>query len=375
MINFLNPEYESNNLLFSKSDDWIVIQHFKKYTEILKNIDDYINNKINDFEYLNTDDCEYDETFWNLIVNDFKEPLNNLVLDYTEEILRCDACLNGSENPRGTYDPTIGKVDGIFAKLVSVLDKGAENFIQNYTMAKQVSKFVCDYMDIFKKVRDIQDYIKYGKILYYFDNLINDLQKSFENYKIYITYNNYEDDEDLDCNSKKNMAFAYYNNFTVPDIGQNPYIEEEEAFAISLQTYKEKLKQGLTDLNTLLDAMDGFMDELYIAVKVLGALNIVFYMDEDDIPMFEKESQSTFDSMVQPNNPEDSEAAKASLKTRTIWAMGVTIPIGITAQKYLDDTRSNQSVVFGSAVNSVFYSIGFTEDLNTLRTILNTQYI
>jgi len=376
MINFMSPDYKDDKLYFSENDDWIVIQHFKRYTEFLKNVDSYMLNKINAYDNISPDDCEYGETFWTILKDNFKNnPLGPLVENLTEEILRCDLCYNGEENPRGVYDPTIGKVDGVFAKLVASLDKGVGNFLQNYTMAKQVSKYECDFMNIFKQVREIQEAIKYGDIMAYFDSIYKEFYKSFSNYQIYISYYNYLDAENLDCNSKINMSYGYYNQMDIPNVGQIDYRATEEPFINSIINYKTKLEMGLRDLNTLLDAMDGFMDELYIAVKTLGALNIVFYADPNDHEMLQRESQSTFESMTSPVGQDtDTEAVKRSLQARTVWAMSTSVPIAIKAQEYLDDKRSNQSTVFGSAVQSTFYNIGLTEDLNVLREVLNQQH-
>jgi len=376
MINFMSPDYKDDKLYFSENDDWIVIQHFKRYTEFLRDIDSYILNKISAYDNIDTSDCDYSETFWTILKNDFENnPLGPLVENLTDEILRCDTCYNGEENPRGVYDPTIGKVDGIFAKLVASLDKGVGNFLQNYSMAKQVSKYECDFMNMFKQVREIQEAIKYGDIMAYFDSIYNEFYKSFSNYQIYISYYNYLEAENLDCNSKINMAYGYYNQMDIPDVGQIDYQATEQPFINSIINYKTKLETGLRDLNILLDAMDGFMDELYIAVKALGALNIIFYSDPEDHEMLQQESQSTFESMTSPIGQDtDTEAIKRSLQARTVWAMSTAVPIAIKAQEYLDDKRTNQATVFGSAVQSTFYNIGLTEDLNILREVLNQQH-
>jgi len=376
MINFMSPDYKDDRLYFNQNTDWIVILHFKKYTEFLKNIDNYMLGRIDALDYIENTDCDYSETFWDIIKRDFnEEPLGPLVEKLTEKILRCTDCLNGEENPRGVYDPTIGKVDGVFAKLIATLDKGVGNFLQNYSMAKQVSKFECDFMEMFRQVQEIQEAIKYGNIMAYFDSIYNDFIKQFDNYQIYANYNNYQDATNLDCNTKTNLSYAYYNNYTVPDVGQLNYEADAEPFINAINKYKTKLEVGLRDLNTLLDAMEGFMDEIYIAVKVLGALNIVFYADPADTDLLEKESKSTFKSMTPPVGQDtDTETSKASLQARTIWAMAISVPIAIEAQKYINDKRTNQATVFGSAVQSAFYNIGLTTDLIILREVLNAQH-
>jgi hypothetical protein len=372
----MSPDYKDDKLYFSQNDDWIVIQHFKKYTEFLENIDNYMLNKIDSLDSITPDECDYSITFWNIIKEDFTtDPLGPLVQNLTTEIISCSSCLSGSENPRVIYDPTVGKVDGVFAKLVTSLDKGVGNFLQNYSMAKQVSKFECDFMEIFKQVQEIQEAIKYGDIMAYFDSIYKDFLKQYDNYTIYANYNNLEEATNLDCNTKKNLAYAYYNNYDVPNVNQLDYEPNAEPFINAINTYKTKLETGLKDLNTLLDAMDGFMDEVYIAVKVLGALNIVFYSDPADADMLEKESTSTFKSMTPPVGQDtDSEAVKATLQARTIWAMAISVPIAIEAQKYINDKRTNQATVFGSAVQSAFYNIDLTNDLNVLREVLNAQH-
>jgi hypothetical protein len=372
----MDPMLTSSRINVIQGDDWIIVAHFKKYSELLKNIDEFVNAKISNLDYVTSDDCDYSPTFWNILKDNFKdEPLSNMVEKITEDILTCDNCLVSTANPRTVYDPAIGKVDGIFAKLVNALDKGVGNFLQNYTMAKQVSKFECDFMEMFRLVQEIQDAIKFGYIMDYFDKIYTEFRLEFEKFNIYITYNNYNV-ADPDCKEKQNMSYAYYNAYTPPDIGQASYSEDPTIpFVNAITNYRNQLRVALKDLNTLIDAMEGFMDDIYVAVKVLGALNIVFYADPADQEMLAKDAESTFASMTPPAGSDlSTDMHKLQLQSYTIWAQAVSVPLAIAACKYINDRRTNQATVFGSTVKAAFFNIGLQQRIDMLRDVLETQH-
>ena len=376
MINFLDNSYTTVGITYDVNKDWLVIKHFEKYRDILSDVDNYMNGILASFDSIGTDTCDYNSSSWDEIKTTFTpKPLSTLVMDLSTEILRCDTCANGTANPRVVYDPTFGKIDGIFVKLVDALDKGVGNFLQNYTMAKQVSKYECDFMRVFEQYLVVQDAIKDGSIMYYFDDIITKFNKDLQNFKYYVEYND-SGDSNADCNSKKNFCYAYFNSYTVPDIGQQDRpTSSVQPFSTSMATYKDKLKEGLKDLNTLVDAMQGFLDEIYIGVKVIGALNIVFYADPADQTMLQKQSQSVFSSMTPPVGQDaDTDIAKLSLQSRTIWAMCTAVPMAISAQQYIDNRRTNQATVFARTVIATFSSIGIQDDIDLLKVVLDGQH-
>jgi len=250
MIDFMDSSYRSVSITYEVGKDWLVIKHFQKYTEILTEINDFINDKVSSYDSTTTDNCSFDPSQWDDIKNTFaSDPLYTLVMDISSDILRCRECENGTANPRVMYDPTYGKIDGIFVKLVDALDKGAGNFLQNYTMAKQISKYECNFMPLFKKYLIIQNAIKDGSIMYYFDGIINTLIDEYKKFKYYIEYNNDNPDDDAACKNKKNLISAYNNRYNVPDNHQStPSPGQAMAFKQAITNYKNSLNIGLTDL-------------------------------------------------------------------------------------------------------------------------------
>ena len=374
MINFMDSSYSDIHDTYSQSGDWLIIKHFKYYSQVLNNIDDWINNKITSYDHITTDDCDFFQSEWDSLKDKYStSPLKTLIRDITTNILRCDTCFYGDENPRTFYDPTVKKHDGLFTRLLTILDKDASNFLQNYAMAKQISKFDCNVMPIFKISNEIQSYCKSAAIMYYFDNITRELRQAFENYQLYSLYNG---DDNSECGIKKNMLFAYNNSYTVPDAGQsNRPTSKVYSFSTSIANYTTKLTKGLTDLNTLMDAMEGLNDEIYTAVKVLGALNIVFYADPADQELLQKNSNATFTAMTPVTGATtDTISMKKNLQLRTIWAMCTSVPIAIEAQQYINNLRTNQAVVFGSTVRAAFRNMEFDTHLNTLKSILISQH-
>lgn len=382
MINFMSEIYNDYRLHVTISDDWVVLGHVDKYKTLLSNIELFMQNQLKNLDSKSASDCDFDTSIWEMIFEEYgfpedeKTPLSSLISDLSKEIVECSTCQYGSNNPRTTYDPVLDKVDGIFVKLIDALDKGAGNFLQNYSMAKQLEKYVCDFMVMFRQVIEIQDAIKYGIIMGYFDKIYKELDKAFNDFMNYMYYNDIENSTDLDCTFKKNFTKAYYSPFVVPDLGQLDRTSDPvPAFIVSLDNYKSQLKIGLTDLNEFLDAIDGFFDEIYVSIKSLGALNIVFYADPSDHDMLQKESSSTFDTLAPLVGSDTSSTEyKMQLQGRTVRAMAMAIPIAIEAQKYIDDTRSNQDVIFSSAVNALFTNIGTEDKLNDLRYVLDQQH-
>jgi len=376
LINFMSSVYEADALIYNINKDWVVINHLKKYNESLDEIDSFMNTEIASYDSITNDHCAFNKDSWNDMKTFFKsKPLSTMILDLSNTILRCNTCLHGAANPRVAYDPTLGKTDGIFVKLVDALDKGAGNFLQNYTMAKQIAKYECNFMPLFREYLVIQNAIKDGSIMYYFDGILDKLLKEFRKFNYYIT--NYDAGGSPNaCNTKINFTYAYNNSYRIPDNHQsNPAPGQARSFKDAILTYKNALKKGLTDLNILLDAMQGFLDEIYIGVKVLGALNIVFYADPADQDMLKKHSQSIYSSITPPvGQDSDTEDAKKTLQMRAIWAQSFATTLAIDSQQYINDQRTNQSVVFGRTVIAAFTNIGIQHDINLLKAVFDTQH-
>lgn len=375
MINFIDSSYSNIHDVYDVNSDWLIIKHFKYYSQVLTDINDWINNRVASYDHITTENCDFSQSEWNDIKDDYSSSsLKNLIENITTSITRCSTCFYGDENPRTFYDPTTKKHDGIFARLLTILDKDASNFLQNYAMVKQVSKFNCDVMPIFKIINNLQAYCKNAVIMYYFDNITRELLTAFKNYKSYsTTHTENSHDAITDCDIKKNMITGYYNRYKIPGAAQSS--PNTDAFSTSIGNYKTDLTTGLTDLNTLMDAMEGFNDEVYTAVKVLGALNIVFYADPADQELLQKNSKATFTSMVPVTGAvTDTASMKKNLQLRTIWAMCTSVPIAIEAQQYINNLRTNQAVVFGSTVKAAFQNMEFNTHLNILKGILITQH-
>jgi len=122
--------------------------------------------------------------------------------------------------------------------------------------------------------------------------------------------------------------------------------------------------------------MQGFLDEIYIGVKILGALNIVFYADPADQEMLQEHSQSIFSSITPPvGQDSDTQIAKESLQSRAIWAQCFATTIAIDSQQYINDRRTNQSEVFGRSVLATFNNVGIQHDFDILKAVFDTQHI
>jgi len=375
MTNFLSSDYKTL-LGFPTSQDWKVINHFKKYTELLTNIDDYFTTKIEALDSIASTDCSFNTTFWDGMKEDIKNlDLKNQIKNTSDKLLKCEDCLFSESNPRTHFEPAYGKQDGIFSKMIIALDTGSQSFLQNFMMAKQVSKYECSFMDIFKKVQELQTSIKDATIVNVFDQSYVNLRDAFENVKIYHLYHDYDKD-DTQCTIKTNIAESYYNQFFIPDVGQsNNSTEKQKSFYDSIREYLSEIKEYLKDLNTLLDAMNGFYDMIYIGVKMIGALNITFYASPDEQEMLLNESETTFSAMTPVIYDENtSEQHSYTVQQNTIWAMNISVPIGVEASKWVDDNRTNQVTIFGSAVLSAFSAFGIHQRIQKLGELFATQH-
>jgi len=362
MINFKNPEYETHKLTFDLSSDWIMVKHFKKYQENLNHLNYTLDFIIDQTDSILKEDCGFESYYWNSFKNHYYDnQLKDLVKDITDDLIHCEQCFLGTVNPRVIADPTLGKQDGIFAKMVNVLDSGVGNFLQNYTMATQIAKFECGFMDTFRNVIQVQELIKSGKIMYYFDKLYIEFKARSDEFLNYINM----DDTDY-CAIKIRTSDAYSNGVSSINSGF--------PFKRIIDKYKDDMKDGLKDLNDIIESLDGFFDEIYVGVKVLGALNIIFYAAPEDQKMLAAESESTFSAMTPPTGTDFTpQEHKILLQRRTLWAMATSVPIAIEASSLVNNARTNQASIFGSAVLATFQSIGFKDRLRNLNRVLVQQ--
>jgi len=365
MINFYSVENQANVIPISKGNDWPIIGHVKLYTENFNNFNNQYNSLFQDIDtYVadnNNGECLHQDTYA-FFKEQFKDKLPTLLGDLTAGM---DSMY--LDNMRTSDVPSFTSTAGIFAKLVDVLDTGADNFLNNYSMARQMEKYECSYLTLFRFLMQLQGTIKSGTIMGYFDNIYKEFKESLDAFRNYIILDTRTNPPSYrsTCEQLEAIHFGLYNEYEYAG-------ETFPAFNNHFQEYQAALLEGFEDLNLILDTFQGFYDELYLGMKVISAINMVFYSDPQDADMIRNEGASNFSFLTLSTEGNDAEDTR-TLKARTLYCISISIPMALDAIQYIDSTRSNINTILAQLIHNVLDALGILPKLTAMKEVVLTQ--
>lgn len=367
MINFFSTENQVAFISTGLSNDWPAVAHVTLYSDffntwdvqyqsLFQELDDYIADTNNNGTCIN-------EAIYLLFREEFRGKLPTIFQDITEAASN----IPPPDYTRITADPAYNTESGIFGNLVKVLDTGSESFMNNYSMAKQMEKYECAYLGLFRFLIDLQGRIKSGEIMAYFDRIWKEFKDNIESFYYYVLQDTTTNPPTYrtPCQKMDAIANAYYNSYTHDGILY-------PSFDSVYRDYKYKLEEGFTDLDTLLKAFTGFYDELYLGIKIVSAINMVFYSDPSDADMIRSEGASNF-SFLAMDLESVNDSPTEQLKARTLYSLSIVIPMTLDAMAYIDETKSNINTILAQLIHNALAALEIQMKLNSMKDILDTQ--
>jgi hypothetical protein len=254
--------------------------------------------------------------------------------------------------------------------MLKVLDNGSDNFLENYNQVKQLNKYECAFLDLFRFLITLQGKIKSGSIMGYFDRIFTNFKTELEAFYYYIINDTSTNPPSVRNKCEKiNAIYTAWNNSFIYDDETYP------AFGITYQNYKNNLTTGLEDLDKLVKTFTGFYDEVQVGNKVISAVNMVFYSDPQDADMIKAEGISNItylkgdngDGTWTGNTPEQ------RLAVRIRNGLSYIIPIALDSIPYINSTRSNSNTILNQVIKQAFDLIGIKDNLDEMKLVLDTQ--
>lgn len=367
MINFFSFENQAGFISTGLGNDWPVVAHVNLYSEFFKTWNNQYNTLFQDLDsYIadtnNNGTCP-SENIYLLFREEFQDKLPKLLQDVTEAASN----IPEPDPTRITSDPAYNTEAGIFGNLVKVLDTGSENFMNNYSMAKQLQKYECSYLELFRFLIELQGRIKSGSIMGYFDKIYTEFKDNLEAFYYYIqtdTSTNPPSNRNT-CEKMDAIAYAYFNSYTYDSVVY-------PSFDSVYRDYKYNLELGFTDLDTLIQAFTGFYDELYLGVKIISGINMVFYSDPQDADMIRSEGAGNFSFLAM-----DMESAQDSptqqLQSRTLHSLSIVIPMTLDSIQYINETKSNINTILAQLIHQVLAFLKIQAKLDSMKDVILTQ--
>lgn len=367
MTNFYSYENQNAFINTELNNDWPVVAHINLYSEFFETWNNQYNSMFADLDaYIadtnNNGTCT-NESIYLIFRNEFQDKMPELF----SEVTKSASTLTTSDISRIEIDPASNTASGIFGNLVKLLDDGSENFLNNYSMAKQMEKYECSYLNLFRFLIELQGKIKSGTIMGYFDKIFKEFKVGVESFFYYIqtdTSTNPPTNRDY-CQKMDAIADAYYTSYTYDGV-------EYPSFDSVFRDYKYKLEIGFTDLDILLKAFADFYDELYLGIKIISAINMVFYSDPADADLIRSEGASNFSFLtLDLENNSDTQAEK--LKARTLYSLSLVIPMTLDSMEFIDETKSNINIILSQLIHRVLDFLGIKDKLDAMKAIIDTQ--
>jgi len=362
-INFLRGKYLDSVKKFSKNTDWKVVTSASKQLDEMRSDRLKLKNII--YKYKKNKDC--DLTYLddlNNIYNQMENPYK-YVVDQNYD-------LHETSYARVYIDPANNASFGTYGKLILFLDLWAKNYITYFSMANQIDNYVCGFKDLFKRITDFVVYLQDGSIAGYFDYIQSEFQSEFLAYVGYVN-------EKTDCDFNDRVNKAFIEDFTY----QN---ETYHGFGPTWNEYLAKLTEGFESLQNIIEALFLYIEDLQLAVKIIGAANLTLFADEEDQKTLLKNTKNNFsfllidpDSLQNisnvPNSSKDPNylSVKNQTRIRELQAVSLSVSFAITYGKDLNKLRSNLNPVMISTVNAVFQTINILHDIQKIKNVLNTQ--
>ncbi len=367
MINFFNQENRNAVINTGLGNDWPVVAHVSLYTNFFDTWNTQYNGMFADLDaYIadtnNNGTCT-NESIYLLFRTEFQDKMPELFLEVTKEA----STIPEPDPTRLTSIPAFNTPSGLFGNLVKVLDVGSESFMNNYSMAKQLQKYECSYLELFRFLIQLQGEIKSGNIMGYFDNIYKEFKEGVESFFYYIqtdTSTNPPTNRDY-CQKMDAIAHGYYNSYTYDGI-------DYPSFDSVFRDYKYKLEIGFDDLDTLLTAFNGFYDELYLGVKIISCINMVFYSDPQDADMIRSEGASNF-SFLAMDMESANDSPTQQLQARTLYSLSLVVPMTLDSMAYIDETKSNINTILSQLIHNALSALNIQMKLNAMKDVLDTQ--
>lgn len=349
--------YYGNNTNYNIDSDWQVIKHVQDYK-----------NKFNNMYQLFSFVSEIDTAIANGEFsappgyNDFKSIFYNRINNYIHNIvIETSELTDQSWDARLQTDPALISEYGNFAKAVTYLDNNSENFMSYYSMAQQVKKYICIVGDLFRYVTKMTRGIKSGSIMYYFDNLVNNLNDDFYNFYFYVTDSNSLEDR---CNR---IADAWVNNYDLSGT-------TNDSFSSIFISFDSNFKNGLIDFNKLIDACDQYYEDIQLGIKIISAVNLAFFSDDADDNMLKDNARDNFQFLNLDNSDLTGTTTSKVLRlNRSIKGVSAGVVAAIDAKPKINDTKSNMNTLILAVINNIFDYMNITEGFNNTKSILDTQ--
>ncbi len=367
MINFFSHENQTAFISTGLNNDWPAVAHVTLYSEFFDTWNTQFNGLFSDLDaYIadtnNNGTCS-NESVYLLFRSEFQDKMPALFLETT----KAASNIPPPDYTRITSDPAFNTESGIFGNLVKILDTGSESFMNNYSMAKQMQKYECSYLELFRFLISLQGRIKSGEIMGYFDKIYKEFKESVESFFYFIqvdTSTNPPSNRNY-CEKMDAIAEGYYSNYNYDGV-------DYPSFDSVFRDYKYKLEVGFTDLDILLKAFTGFYDELYLGVKIISAINMVFYSDPQDADMIRSEGASNF-SFLAMDLESANDSPTEQLKARTLLSLSIVIPMTLDSIAYIDETRSNINTILSQLIHNALSALNIQNKLNDMKDVLDTQ--
>lgn len=278
--------------------------------------------------------------------------------------------LNTIEQGRIPYDPVYYSKYGVFAKAISFLDSNSKDFMTYYAMAKQLKKYFCNIMSLYRFSTKISTGLKSGYVMSYFDEKFNSFYSYFDKLYQFITSGSHA------CDKISNANAAYYHGFSYNGVTYNTP-------STILSSYQNDIRKGFLDLNTVLEAFSSFYEDLDIAVRVIAAVNLALFADPEDHDTLKENASSNFsfltlDTSISssniPSDQSDDISPQAAEKRRKILqAVSVAVTTAINYKQFIKDDMSNLSEVNFQATKAIFDYLGISKRFDDEYTLLQTQ--
>jgi len=232
---------------------------------------------------------------------------------------------------------------------VDVAMKYNKSFGEVYMMARQIKKYECCLPDAYDVSLDLfGTYVVSGILMCEYDNATGVFIDNIDALTDYVFYHDIPEGTDISYDDAMHQRLSNTNGLL------NTLAIHEASYALDTAAFKNNLHYFLL-------YSDQLINDIRLAVKVIGLVNIVMTSPDDDVSRLQGMSLALTSYNNSPEDPTDLtdlEKYNAYNAKQEEYISKITIPISIGYREILDDDWGNYNQITTQAVIASFNGTG-----------------